>query len=145
RSGPRGRPAVHGVYHQASRWLLHVRYVLHGLQDHEYSLRQGRRETVGGRLQRTRHASWLLLLAAGHAPSGVPRYIETGKGKLGRRTRAPRMASLFRLHAIATDRASDRLWSGRANLVRRFTSPGEVWRRSVLRPDPEAATSYPRE
>src|SRR5258707_13256945 len=102
-------------------------------------MRQGHRETVGGRLQRTRHASWLLLLAAGHAPFGVPRYIETGKGELGRRTSAPRMASLFRLHAIATDRASDCLWSGRANLVRRTTSPGERWRNYARRPGHETA------
>jgi len=42
------------------------------------------------------------------------------------------MASLFGLHAIATYRASDRLRPGRADLVRRSKSPGEIWRDRFL-------------
>src|ERR1700730_8177121 len=96
-------------------------------------------------MQRTSHASGVLLLAAGHAPSGVSRYVEADEGKLGRRTDASGVASLFGLHAVANDRTSDELRSGGADLVRWSESPGKIRRDSVLRADPEAATEYARE
>ena len=42
------RPALHGLHHQAPRRLLHVRFVLHGLQDHQHAVPQGHRGATGG-------------------------------------------------------------------------------------------------
>ena len=58
------------------------------------------------------------------------------------RTPAPRVAPLFGLHATAAHRTVDPLRPRRADLVRRFTSPGKIRRHSFSEPHPSIAAGH---
>src|SRR4029077_10682747 len=107
------------------------RLSLHRLQDPQYFLWEGRCQATGGRLPRTSHATWVLLLSARYAPHRLSRHHEVGERKLERGARPPRVAHVPRVYAAPVDRASDEIRPGCFDLVRRFESPGEIRRQSL--------------
>src|ERR1019366_1264950 len=117
RSGANRRTGIHRVYHETPRRLLHVRFVLYRIQNHEDSVWEGYRCADRKSMRRGRYAARLLLFASGYAPSGLPGYHQVGQGELARGADAPGMADLSAIYADAVDRIAHPLWSGCAHMV----------------------------
>jgi len=92
-----------------------------------------------------RACPWFLLLAAGHAPSGVSRYLQTGEGNWNGEPARPE----WPLYLDYMQLQLTELLTGYGPVALIWfdglKSPGEIWRDSFPGPHPETATGYARE
>src|ERR1700747_2169702 len=89
-------------------------------------------------MRKAGNALGLFIFPAGHDSPWISRYLEVGEGKLEWRTCSSRVASLPRLHGVATDGAAHPLRSSRTHLVRWIERPAQVRRYTLRESDPQA-------